>query len=98
MYTYKFTQNDFPFPYNKSDIWKDGISIGYAFYLMSVKSANGIDFYSFAHEQAMWRILKDDNGAILNALETTKHNLSQDEVDDIITRINQYKHTKENHS
>lgn len=95
MYTYKFTQNDFPFPYNKSDIWKDGCSIGWAVRNESGKSTNGFDFYSFAHEQAMWCILQDDNGAILNALETTKHNLSQDEVDDIITR---YKLAKENHS
>lgn len=77
---YKFTQNDFPFPYNQCSHWKSHRFI--ALYMHHSYAHN------IAYERAKTHILRTDNGAILNALETTEHRLSQDEVNDILARHN----------
>lgn len=94
---YKFTQNDFPFPYNKSDVWQDNVSIGEAF---TYKQAVSIDLGKMVYEEAVRYILEKDNGAILNALKTTEHHLSQDQINDILawhklTKDDYMKKTKE---
>lgn len=75
---YKFTQNDFPFPYNQCSCWKS-----HRFIALYVHH-----YMDYEIERAKTHILRTDDGAILNALETTEHRLSQDEVNDILARHN----------
>ena len=79
---YKFTQNDFPFPYNQCNWWKSHRFI--ALYMHHYMD----NAHNIAYEMAKTQILRTDNGAILNALETTEHRLSQDEVNNILARHN----------
>lgn len=84
---YKFTKDNLPFPYNKSDVFENGHFIGW-----SAKNESGntikIDLYEHVYEEVIALILEKDNGAILNALETTERHLSQNEVNDILARHN----------
>jgi len=79
---YKFTKNDFPFPYNQCNWWKS-----HRFIALYVHH-NYAHAHNIAYERAKTQTLRTDDGAILNALETTEHNLSQDEVNNILARHN----------
>lgn len=81
---YKFTQNDFPFPYNQCNWWKSHRFIAlYVHHYIDYEMAK-----THILERAKTHILRTDDGAILNALETTERHLSQNEVNDILARHN----------
>ena len=74
-----FTQNDFPFPYSQGDFWNKNKELGFSYELSSGAFMENIRQHSY--DRAISFILEKDKGAILNALRTTKHSISQEEVD-----------------
>jgi len=74
-----FTQNDFPFPYSQGDVWDENKELCFSYELSSGVFMGNIRQHLY--DRAISFILVKDKGAILNALHTTKHNISQEEVD-----------------